>query len=262
MKKFYLFAFIIILFSILSCEIKEEITINKDGSGEVYYNYDLSKLVKEFKLDTQVKKDGEKPVDTIIDFNQLLNNPKFKDRISSLTPEKKEMLKSLKNMKMKMVMDEANKKMSFGFGFSFKNIDSLKNMFEKIQKAQQFSSNKKQTNMVQDKPIYQGLSGANQDLSYKYNGKIFQRTVKLKKLRTEEEQKEIDKDVKQNDKTDALFNKLKYTIVLHFPKKIKKVNAKIAVFSKDKKTVTISYGLDTYLKNPENLNLKVKLAKK
>ncbi len=261
MKKIYILSLILISLFFTSCEIKEEITINKDGSGEVYYGYDLSKLIEEFDNDSKPKKEPKKPLDTIIDFNQLINNPKFKDSIASLTPEKKEMLESLKNMKMKMVMDEAAKKMEFGFGFAFKDIDSLKNMFDKIQKAQQFSSNKNQTKMVKDKPIYQGLSGTNQTLSYHYNGKVFKRTAKLKKTRTEEEQKKLDKDVKENDKIDALFNKLKYTIVLHFPKKIKKVNAKNAVFSKDKKTVTITYGLDTYLKNPEMLNLTVKLAK-
>jgi len=262
MKKIYILSLILISLFFTSCEIKEEITINKDGSGEVFYNYDLSKVIEDFDNNSKPKKDFKKPLDTIYDFNQLINNPKFKDSIASLTPEKKKMIESLKNMKMKMVMDEANKKMEFGFGFTFKNIDSLKNMFDKIQNAQQFTSNKNQTQMVKNKPFYKELSGTNQTLSYHYNGKIFKRMAKLKKPRTEEEEKKIEKDLKANDKIKTLFDNLKYTIILHFPKKIKKVNVKNAVFSKDKKTVTIKYGLGTYLKNPEKLNLVVKLAKK
>ena len=260
MKKIYILLTIIGL-TFISCEIKEEITFNKDGSGEVYIGYNMDKLLEEFPNQSKNKK-NKKPIDSIIDFAKLMEDPKFKDSIAKASDEEKEKLKELKNLKMRIVADEAKKKMELGFYIAFKNIDSVQDIFKKVKEAQKVTKQDKKTEMVKDKPVFNSLSGENQNILYSYNGHIFTRNVKLKKKISDKDNKEINKSI-TNDKDPfgKIANSLKYTIVLNFPKKIKKINSKNAVFSNHKKTVTISYRLEDYMLHPEMLNLKVKLAK-
>ncbi len=256
-----LFSFIITTFLFLtSCEIKEEITFDENGGGEIYYGYDMSALLKEAPIN---KNSDKKKMDTIFDFNKILNDPKFKDSIAKAKPEEKEILEALKNMKMKMQMDAEAKKMEFGFSFVFKNINDVKDIFGKIKKAQELTKISKQTESVKDKPVFGGLSGENQNIDYAFDGRNFTRKVILKKELTTPEKEKLQKSLsKDDDPFSEIFSHLNYTIVLNFPKKIKKINVKNAVFSNGKKTVTITYKMEDFLMNPKNLDLKVKLAKK
>ncbi len=260
MKRIYIILAIISL-SFISCEIKEEITFNEDGSGEVYIGYNMDKMLEEFPNQSKNKK-NKKPIDSIIDFAKIMEDPKFKDSIAKIKDVDKASLETLKNLKMRIVADEANKKMEFGFYFAFKRIDSVQDIFNTIKKAKKITKQDKKTEMVKDKPVFNSLSGENQKILYSYNGNVFTRNVKLKKKISDKDNKEINKSI-TNDKDPfgKIANSLKYTIVLNFPKKIKKINNKDAVFSNHKKTATISYSLEDYMLHPEKLNLKVKLAK-
>ena len=261
MKKTIILLFIGTALFLTSCEIKEEITFKEDGSGEVYIGYNMDKMLEEFPNQSKNKKD-KKPIDSIIDFAKIMEDPKFKDSIAKASDKEKETLKELKNLKMRIVADEANKKMEFGFYISFKNIDSVQDVFKKIKEAQKATKQDKKTEMLKDKPVFNSLSGENQKILYSYNGHIFTRNVELKKKISDKDSKEINKSI-TNDKDPfgKIANSLKYTIVLNFPKKIKKINNKDAIFSNHKKTATISYSLEDYMLHPEMLNLKVKLAK-
>jgi len=261
MKKIILlFIFSFALF-LTSCEIKEEITFNEDGSGEIYFGYNMSKLLEELP-DQKQKKTPKKAIDSIIDFNTLLNDPKFKDSIAKASDEEKAKLETLRNLKMHIIADEANKKMEFGFHFAFKNIDSIKDVFKDLKNAQEVTKLNKKTAMAKDKPTFNSLTGENQKVTYKYDGQFFSRTVALKKELSKKDKTEIDKSLKNDDNPfDKILNNLKYTIVLNFPKKIKKINVKNAVFSNHKKTVTLTYNLEDFMLRPESINLKVKLAK-
>ncbi|ANO47776.1 hypothetical protein B0A78_05095 [Flavobacterium columnare NBRC 100251 = ATCC 23463] len=49
----------------------------------------------------------------------------------------------------------------------------------------------------------------------------------------------------------------KYVVKYHFPKAVKTVSNKSAVFSKDRKIATIEFKWDEIVKSPECLNLEV-----
>ncbi len=257
MKKTQIIILAILSILFINCEIKEEITFNKDGSGELFYTYDMSKMLKEIPDSSKAADD----MDTIFDFDKMLNDPKFKDSIAALSPEKRKTLESLRMMKMKMIVNSEEKKAEMGFGFGFKDINKLEDVLKKIQTAQQAVKTKKDGNPIKESPLYDGLSGNNQNVSYSFDGKHFKKSVSLKHKITEKDNKDMDNMVKSQDEISKLFDALKYTIILNFPKKIKKVNNKNAVFSNNHKTVSISYSIDEYLKNPEKLNLEIELNK-
>ena len=56
-----------------------------------------------------------------------------------------------------------------------------------------------------------------------------------------------------------MFGSSTYKLNYHFPKPIKSVSNETAMFSADRKTVTIEYGFMDYIANPEALNLEVVL---
>jgi hypothetical protein len=262
MKQFIGLFLIAITLILTSCEIKEEITFNEDGSGEIYLGYNMSKLMEEFPAQKN-KSTTIKAIDSIIDFNTILNDPKYKDSIAKASEKDKKNLELLKNLKIRIIADEANKKMEFGFNFAFKNIDSIQDIFKKIKDAQEITKINKKAEMAKGKLTYNSLTGENQKVIYKYDNHTFTRTTLLKQKLSTKDKKEIDKALKNEDNPfDKILNNLKYTIVLHFPKKIKKVNVKNAVFSDHKKTVTVTYRLEDFMLHPEKMNLKVKLAKK
>ncbi len=259
MKKAQIIVLVILSILFLNCEIKEEITFNKDGSGELFYTYDMSKMLKE--MPESKNTDADKDMDTIFDFNSLLNDPKFKDSLAALSPEKRKTLESLRMMKMKLKVDSKEKIAEMGFGIQFKKINEIKDFFKKMEEAQKITKPNKKGNPIKESPLFERLSGKDQNVAYNFDGRNFTRTTTMKKKISEESNKEIDKMINSGDKTKELFGVLKYTLILNFPKKVKKINNKNAVLSNGKKTVTISYGLTEYLENPEKLNLEIKLAK-
>jgi hypothetical protein len=52
-----------------------------------------------------------------------------------------------------------------------------------------------------------------------------------------------------------------YTLKYHFPKKVKKVSNSTALYSEDRKTITIEFPLSDYMKEPEKLNFEVEFEK-
>ena len=58
-----------------------------------------------------------------------------------------------------------------------------------------------------------------------------------------------------------IYESSKYVIKYHFPKPVKKVSNKTALFSEDRKTITIEYSFNEYMDNPDKLNFEVEFEK-
>ena len=54
-----------------------------------------------------------------------------------------------------------------------------------------------------------------------------------------------------------IFASSNYIVKYHFAKPVKKVSNTSALFSEDRKTVTLHYPFSEYMENPEKLNLEV-----
>jgi len=242
-KSIFLFISSILL---VSCVFTEEVYIKNDGSGNYAFKMDMSEMMQSMKsMSTKDSLVESKVLDTIIYFKDILEDKK--DSIAKLKPEERKVLKTLEDFTMRMQVDEEKGKMLMNFGLDFKNIDDLKNMSEKISKAQSLGDSKKSKNSM---PF-------NNDTEYSFDGNTFKRVVNLKNL-TEEKADEFEKMMGQSG---AFMDKSTYKIVYHFEKQIKSVSIKEAMLSADKKTLTIEMPMDTVMKNPKLLDFEVKLKK-
>ncbi len=238
MKIKNLFLFISATFLLTSCMFTEEIYINNNGSGTYSFKVDMGEMMK--SMGGMSPKDSlkeSKVLDTIIFFKDILEEKK--DSIAKLSKEDREIMEAIKDMKLHMQVDEEKGKMLLDFNSDFNDISELKNMEQKIAKAQSLKEKKDKSAPTQA------------DVSYLFNGKTFRRKVTPKDL-SEEELTKI------KEASSFLEGGL-YKIIYHFEKKIQGVSFKGAQISDDKKTVTIEVPMDSIIKNPKLLDFEVKL---
>jgi hypothetical protein len=241
MKIKSLLLFISITLLLTGCMFTEEIYINNDGSGKYAFKIDMSEMMK--SMGEMSPKDSLKELkvlDTIIFFKDILEENK--DSIATLDKDDKEIIEALKDLKLHMQVDEEKGKMLMDFKMNFNDISELKNMEQKIAKAQALSEKKKK----KDKSM-----PSNSDVTYSFKGKTFSRNVALKDV-SEEQLNEI------KEASSFLEGGL-YKIIYHFESEIKSVSFKGAQLSDDKKTMTIEIPMDSIIKNQKLLDFEVKL---
>ena len=231
---------------LVSCVFTEELHIKNDGSGSYAFSMDMSQMMESMKgMSTKDSLKESKVLDTIVLFKDILSENK--DSIAKLDADEKEMLKTLEDFTMRMQVDEEKGKMLMAFGLEFKNINDLKNMEEKIAKAQSLSEKKKANTTMP----------SNSNTEYSFDGNTFKRIVTLKDL-SKEKTDEFDKMIKQSN---SFLDGSQYKLVYHFESSIQHVSFKGAQISENKKTLTIEMPMDTIIKNPQLLNFEVKLKK-
>jgi hypothetical protein len=226
-----------------SCQFTEEITLNKDGSGIYKLNMDMSTMMgamKGMNQNDSIKKENEK-IDTTLFMRDLIEQNK--DSISKLSKEQQASLEAIKDLKMHISLDEEKGIMLYDFILDFNNLSELDNISKKIEKAQNFQGNKSE-----EKPNVE-----NYRVEYLYENNHFSRKVIMIQLNPEE-QEMFDKKIEEGK---MIMEGSNYKLVYHFPYKIKNVNYKAAQFSEDHKTLMIEVPMDSLIKNPQLLDLKV-----
>jgi len=223
-----------------SCMFTEEIHVRNDGSGSYSFKVDMSEMMN--SLGEMSPKDSLKKsevLDTIVFFKDILEENK--DSIAKLDKEDQEIIQALEDLKLHMQVDEEKGKMLLDFKLDYKDISELKNMQEKIVKAQALNEKKKE-----DKSM-----PSNSEVDYSFNGKTFSRKVTLKNL--------SDEQLTEVKEASSFLEGGTYRVIYHFEKKIKSVSFKNALISDDKKTMTIEIPMDSIIKNPKLLDFEVKL---
>ena len=244
MKFKSLLLFLGLITSLTSCMFTEELSVNNDGSGTYAFKMDMSQMMESMK--EMSNKDSLKEpevLDTIVFFKDILEEKK--DSISKLSKEEQLLLEGLEDLKLHMQVDEKKGKMLMDFVLDFKDISELKDMQNKIAKAQALSDGKEQDNSLKSKA----------DVDYSFDGKTFRRSVIMKEL-SEEKLQEVEKSI---DQSSSFLEGTMYKVIYHFESEIHNVSFKGAIISNDKKTLTIEVPLDSVMKNPKWLDFEVKL---
>ena len=246
MKFKTLLLFIGFLTSLTSCMFTEELSIHDNGSGTYAFKMDMSQMMESMK-DMSNKDSLKDPevLDTIVLFKNILEEKK--DSISQLTKDEQILLEGLEDLKLHMQIDEKNGKMLMDFVLDFKDISELKDMQNKIAKAQALSDGKEQDNSLKSKA----------DVEYTFDGKTFRRSVIMKDL-SEEKLQEVEQSIKQSS---SFLEGSMYRVIYHFESEIDNVSFNGAFISDDQKTLTIEVPLDSVMKNPKWLDFEVKLKK-
>ena len=270
MNKFWTLVFAVIVLSFYSCNVTESIVINEDNSGEFYMGYDMAKVMTEMgdafgggeKSEDSEEKEKGKVMDTIMVFSEIMET--YKDSVAALPEDKRLAMEAIKDMYMKMHMDEDQGIFDFGVGMNFKSIDDLKDIQDKIKKAQSLNAQSGQAESIKkNSPFGKFMGSDDNGLSYSYTDKGFSRLTTLV-IPEGAEMPELEKLFDENDESNkefmTYFEDAYYNIKLTFPKKIKSTSKEGAVISEDGKTVTYKTKWIDYLKNPMSLDVDVEFV--
>lgn len=244
-------------FFLYSCQIKESMKINEDGSGSINYSLDMGAFMSTISktkkntdsTGTVAKESSKKVIDTVMYFNKMLENMPA-DSVAKLTNEQKEAIKSLEKFLFRAQIDEKNSKCMIGIEMNFKNTSEIAHLPESMSKSSGLFN--KKNAMAKSTQTGSSHIGKGTKISYEYSKKKFSRIEKVSdKAEFELGQKEL--------KEQAMFyNGSMFTIEYTFPQKIKKVNVTGAELSNDGKTVTYKIPYLDYMKDPEKYALEIK----
>jgi len=266
MKKLtLLFACIATLF-FTSCNFTEEITFNEDGSGEFIMNYDMGQVMsalKEMGMDESKANDEKKKkkevIDSVIYFKDII--AQGKDSIAQLPEEEQKQIKALETVVMKMKMNEETGDFNFGFGSTFKSLEELPQVFEKIEQAKKLNNKgNPQADKMSESAFAKSSENMLEKVGFTYDGKTFSRFLKEDvEDASNEEMETLKSEMEEMGEMKEMFEEMSYTLVYNFPKKIKSVTNKNAKISGDGKTVTLKMNFIEMIKSPKDTNLDVVL---
>jgi hypothetical protein len=262
-----------------SCKITESLLIKEDGTGKFNYDIDASPLMDmagnafsgeaekkpSKRKSKKVSERQSKIMDSTFTFKELFANKK--DSIAALPADEQERIKKLENFSIRMVVNEEAKQMSYSLFSEFKTIEELKNMTSPVNtfKSAGVAPAAVNATMTQKEAQENALT------SYDYDGKTFKRVVaeldsaqKSPGETIETESKLSEEDLEAQKLAEGmaeamkeLLGKTSYKVVYSFEKRVKKISVPNAVLSEDKKTVTIEYLFEDYMKKPKSLDLEI-----
>lgn len=251
-----------------SCNVTESIVFNENGSGQFLVTYELGDAVKAMSeamgggdSDSEKKKGGE-VMDTTMVFAEIMET--YKDSIAALPEEKRLAMEAVKDMFMKMNVNEEEGIMNMGVGLNFNSIEDLKDINEKIKKAQSLNSQGDQVgSMKENSPLGNFFGSDDNKTAYMLTETGFSRVTKIdmpEGLAEDEVEELFDETSESNQEFVDYFESASYTVKLTFPKAVKSISVEGAEFSKDRKTVIYETNWIEYLKNPKLLDVNVEFV--
>lgn len=238
MKYLKVFALLILA---SGCQITETITINTDGSGriEVVQHRDESSYMQ--LAGDQYSKE-EVYEDTTYVFKEYID--KYNETFLKYTPAEQQLFQQYANVNTHIKKSSFEKEFKTTFMLNFTALSEVPDLY-------------KTENYADDIKYNYALTAENHyyKIGYSFNGKVFKRTV----LVTSPELLQKTKEEFRN--ADYKYTSLKlmqtYTLLYHFPGKIKTVSNEKAHISADKKSITLEFQLSDCMQDPESTNLEV-----
>ena len=265
-----LFALLLML-TLTSCTITEKMIINDNGSGKFTYDIDGTKMMsmlgnafksegeddtKKNKKET-VNRKNKKVVDSTFTFKEMFASKQ--DSIAKLSPEEQTKIKKMERFSVRTIIDEEKGIMNYSMFTDFNSIAELQDVMSPVESMKAISPNGQKSGGMGMAP---DALEDNSSTSFFYDGKTFKKTVaKIEKEKevTEEVEEGSEDDVanKMKESLDMFYDQSNFKVVYQFPKAVKKISIENALYSEDRKTITIEYPLKDYMENPDKLNFEV-----
>lgn len=261
------FGFVFLFFT--SCSITERMVIDENGRGKFSYEIDGSKMMslvgnsvssKEKKSKKKKKKEtpSSKDIDSTFSFKELYASKK--DSIAQLPLVEQEKIKKMEKFSVHMVINEEKGIMNYTMFTDFDSVKELQDVMSPVNSMKSLSPSGKEGGLG---VASVGLED-NSSTKFFYDGRKFRKEVaRLEKKVAEveegvsEESKELSEDMKLEESLDMFYEQSTFKVVYEFSKAIKNVSIKTALFSADRKSITIEYPLKEYMTNPEGLNFEI-----
>ncbi len=250
MKLYKLLSFSFLVATLTSCTFTENMYVNDNGTGKFSVDMDGSALMEMAgdQLGNQMGADAKKPIDSTFTFKELIAEKK--DSIAKLSPEAQAQIKKMEDFVINLKMNAEQKQFLLNVSTDFKNVNELQDMLQSMSTLQKMEAGGNPSTPLS------GLGDNNSKLSYTYDGKKFTRKAIIDKQKSTEKVNDSAADM-----SNMIFASSNYVLKYHFPKRVKKVSNPTALFSEDRKTITIQYPFTDYMENPDKLNFEVEFEK-
>jgi len=271
MKSIKLLFALLLTLALTSCTITEKMIINDNGSGKFAYDIDGTKMMSmmgsafkgDDKEDTKkdkketVNRKNKKVVDSTFTFKEMFASKQ--DSISKLSPEEQAKIKKMERFSVRTIIDEEKGIMNYSMFTDFNSISELQDVMSPVESMKSISPTGQKSGGMGMAP---DALEDNSSTSFFYDGKTFKKTVakiEKKKEVTEEAEEGSEDDVanKMKESLDMFYDQSNFKVVYQFPKAVKKISIENALYSEDRKTITIEYPLKDYMENPDKLNFEV-----
>ena len=271
MKSIKLLFALLLTLAMTSCTITEKMIINDNGSGKFAYDIDGTKMMSmmgsafkgDDKEDTKkdkketVNRKNKKVVDSTFTFKEMFASKQ--DSISKLSPEEQAKIKKMERFSVRTIIDEEKGIMNYSMFTDFNSISELQDVMSPVESMKSISPTGQKSGGMGMAP---DALEDNSSTSFFYDGKTFKKTVakieKKKEVAEEvEEGSEDDVANKMKESLDMFYDQSNFKVVYQFPKAVKKISIENALYSEDRKTITIEYPLKDYMENPDKLNFEV-----
>ncbi|KUJ62233.1 hypothetical protein AR687_09455 [Flavobacteriaceae bacterium CRH] len=240
MKYLKVFALLILA---SSCQVTETIKINADGSGSI----EVVRLRDEnsyMQLAGERYSHEEVFKDTTYVFKEYIE--KYKENFLKYTAEEQKLMKKNSSVKVYKKESSFEKEFKSVFSLDFNKVSEIPDLY----KTEDYANDIKYNYALTAENHYYKID-------YDFDGKVFKRLVTI--TNPAELQKTKDEFKKAYSKYASLKLTQTYTLLYHFPRKIKSVSNEKAAISSDKKTITVEIQLSECLQNPEMTSLEVVL---
>jgi len=232
--------------TLVSCQFTETMTLNEDGSGRMAISMDLGEMMAMMgemgKDSTMIK------TDTIITFKEMFEEKR--DSISKLSAKEQAKLKALENYSIRMDMDPEKNKMIVDIFNDFKDVsesNDLMKAFEEMDDVMPSMGGDDSNNDEED--------DNNVGVRYTFKRGVFKRDAYI--IDIEKHKMQVDSMAS----IESFMSAMTYKIIYTFPRKIKSASVDDAMYSADGKTIEFERSFVEYIKNPDILDLEVKLEK-
>jgi len=268
MKIIKLFFALSLLFNLCSCSITEKMIVNDNGSGKFSYEIDGTKMMsmmgnafKEEGNQGKKKKKTDKAkrdIDSTFTFKELFADKQ--DSIAKLSPEEQAKIKKMEKFSIHMLMNEEKGIMNYTLFTDFNSVAELQDVMSPMESMKSLSPSGKAGGMGMPANAMQD----NSSTKFFYDGKKFAKTLSKLEKKEEIEKKEVSEEsealaeeMRLQQSLEMFYTQSNFKVVYQFPKPVKKVSAENALYSEDRKTVTIEYPLKDYVETPEKASFEV-----
>jgi len=241
-----LIALLVLTFTVISCQFTETMTLNKDGSGRLSIEMDLSEMMAiggEMAKDSTLTK-----TDTIISFKDIFEEKK--DSIAQLSAKEQRQLRAMEAYNIHMVTDPETNQMVVDIFIDFKDVSQANDLMKGFEETGNLIPG-----MEEDNANEEESDDTNVAVNYSFKKGVFKRDAYI--IDAEKHKTQVDSLGSVESFMSGMTYKLKYT----FPRKIKKSSSEDATYSLDGKTIELQRTFLEYLKNPDVLDLEVELEK-
>ena len=248
MKKISWLISLVSTLALASCEMTQEITINKDGSGSLNNTSDMSSLVGMMKTmggDSMTKMSN---TDTTISLAGIA------DSIQGLTAQQK---KIINQGRMKLTLNMKDEKLVTKASFPFEKLTDLQMLNAAMPKVSEAMS--KKLTSGEQMPAGLPMSDKMQIRSFDdffdvtISNNLLSKTLNKAKYATVPN----DEYMKSIQQLSSMGSPITANYVINLPRPAKKTEGKALKLSDDKKKVTITVSSDDFFDNPDKFEYRI-----